>query len=91
MSEKERETERLQKDFEQQLETIQCALETVKGEKNSLQAQIVTVRNYSTYCDGSDNFNGYSYRFNSRIWSRRLVYRRALELSRNMPNSNSLT
>ena len=36
--------ERLQEDLEQQLETFQASLEAVKGEKESLQAQVVTVR-----------------------------------------------
>jgi len=30
--------------LKQQLETVQSALEAIKGEKDSLQAQIVTVR-----------------------------------------------
>ena len=42
--EKEKEMERLQEDLEQQLETFQASLEAVKGEKESLQAQVVTVR-----------------------------------------------
>ena len=36
--------ERVQEDLEQQLETAQDMLKAVKGEKESLQAQIVTVR-----------------------------------------------
>ena len=43
-ADKEKEVERLRDDLEQQLETVQTALEAVKGEKDSLQAQIVTVR-----------------------------------------------
>lgn len=46
-AEKQKEAERLQEDLEQQLETVQTALKAVKGEKDSLQAQIVTVSNYS--------------------------------------------
>ena len=48
-ADKEKEVERLQDDLEQQLETLQTALEAVKGEKNSLQAQIVTVRSLPIY------------------------------------------
>lgn len=43
-AEKEKEAERAQEDLEQQLESVQDTLKAVKGEKESLQAQIVTVR-----------------------------------------------
>jgi len=36
--------ERVQEDLQQQLETIQDTLRAAKGEKESLQAQIATVR-----------------------------------------------
>ena len=42
--EKEKETERFQEDLDQQLEAARSALEAVREEKGSLQAQIITVR-----------------------------------------------